>query len=302
MSLVIPTNLAGLAAQQAHRFASLWLLDRVDSTQFRFTTHDQPLDFDDGSGTQEYKVGGAFNQSARRQQTGLKDRNLDIQGMITSADITTADLRAQLFHGATLTEFLVDWRYPWAGFFAKEVYQLESIEHDDEVWMADLAGVTSILGHKDGRVFGRTCNTSLFGARCGLLKSAETWYEVTGVRVEAASQSATEPQRVFGAVLSDIPSSGPRETEYKHGLLTWTTGANVGVVSEVKEYGHTSTGGQRDIELHLPTPAAIADADEFTIESGCDRLRTTCRDDFDNEDNHRGWPFMPGTDDTLETP
>ena len=83
------------------------------------------------------------------------------------------------------------------------------------------------------------------------------------------------------------------------GLLTWSTGLNAGLRSEVKR----STNSPTQIVLHLPTPYAIAAGDTFTVTAGCDLLHSTCiSTKFDNLYNFRGFPHMPTRDDVLQYP
>jgi uncharacterized phage protein (TIGR02218 family) len=73
------------------------------------------------------------------------------------------------------------------------------------------------------------------------------------------------------------------------------SGANSGISMEVKEY----TQGR--MILALPMPNAITIGDNYTIQRGCDKTLTTCRDVFSNVVNFRGEPHVPGIDKMLET-
>lgn len=302
MSLVLPNPVRALSGRRTHALAALWKITRTDGTVFRFTTATATVQFDDGSGVADYAPRGAWRQSAVRREQGLADMECDSEGVVSDAAITYADLEAGLFREAEVREHLVDPRFPWGGAYYSFRYWIEDVEFDGREWRATLVGATSWFSAEVGQTESRTCGADLFDDRCKVLKSAETWFEIPGCRVKAGSQDVDEPRRVFAIVFSDIPNTGPEEDEYKHGRIIWTTGANAGVVSEVKEYAHTATASQRDVELCLPTPYDIADLDEFTIESGCDRLRSTCVRKFDNLANHRGKPFMPGTEAILQTP
>ena len=80
------------------------------------------------------------------------------------------------------------------------------------------------------------------------------------------------------------------------GKITWLTGNNAGRSMEVKE--STSTGGV--IELYLPMPDTIDAGDTFTIEAGCARrLAEDCLAKYDNVNNARMEPYIPGIDAVL---
>ena len=87
----------------------------------------------------------------------------------------------------------------------------------------------------------------------------------------------------------DISNIGQADGFCSNGTLTWTTGANTGVVSPVKK--HTA-GGTITIELLLPTPYDIQVGDNFNITAGCDKTFATCRAKFNNVVNFGGFPHI----------
>lgn len=264
----------------------------------RFTDHNQPLIFDDGGGPQTYVPAGGFNASARELASGLKEQNLDLLGVLSSAAITEDDLRAEKYKQATITEFLVDWRYPHGGAFRTRSYRVANTKQTGESWIAELSGLSNRLHDKAGAIFARPCGVELGGTKCGIDLDTFIDGRFDSVRVQVASQDPNEPRRIFDAVLSDLAST--EDDWFNYGRLVWTTGANAdaGVVSRVKDFVDTT----RAITLYQPTAFDIADADRFTIFAGCDKLRTTCIAKFANIVNHRGDPFLPGSDRVLRTP
>ena len=85
---------------------------------------------------------------------------------------------------------------------------------------------------------------------------------------------------------------------FKYGLLTWMTGNNAGIESEVKT-SNASTGA---ISLWKAMPYTIQVGDTLRLEVGCDKAKDTCVDKFDNVLNFRGFPWVPGRDAVLQTP
>ena len=297
MVLAIPNPFQAEPGADTHYRSVLWRISRTDGVQFRFTSHDTELTFDDSTGDQLFSPVGAFDGSAHRREAGVRDQNLQASGPLVSGAVEVNDLVAGLFREAEVSFWLVDWRMPWVGALNSAKFWVGNVEMTGERWEPELVGLTSWLSHKVGRRFGRLCSADLGDARCGYT-FPDLEDVILGVRVEAGSQDPTEPRRIFEALDADIVGT-PLEDEYQHGKVEWTTGANVGVVSEVKVYTHTP---DRKIELHLPTPFVIVDLDQFTLTTGCDRLLATCRDKFNIVLNYRGYPYMPGTDDVLETP
>lgn len=95
---------------------------------------------------------------------------------------------------------------------------------------------------------------------------------------------------VSGGTVTRFRNSG----YFDGGLITFTSGACVGLSMEVKAY----VPGQ--ITLHLPLPYAVAAGDGYSLIAGCDKSLATCRDRFANVVNFRGEPYLPGIDKVLQ--
>jgi hypothetical protein len=84
---------------------------------------------------------------------------------------------------------------------------------------------------------------------------------------------------------------------FDFGKITWLTGNNAGVQSDVLAWDGTDL-----LDLLLPTGLAIQVGDTFTITPGCDKRIATCFAKFNNVVNFRGEPFVPGEDAALSYP
>jgi uncharacterized phage protein (TIGR02218 family) len=62
---------------------------------------------------------------------------------------------------------------------------------------------------------------------------------------------------------------------------------------EVKRHVLKS-GGLAEIELWRSMPASLGVSDAFTIKAGCDKTYSTCKGEFLNGVNFRGFPHLPG--------
>jgi hypothetical protein len=91
-----------------------------------------------------------------------------------------------------------------------------------------------------------------------------------------------------------------------NGVVTWTTGANVGVSMEIREFfagDPMAETAHCTIELYLPLPFDIQVGDTCRVYRGClKRLFADCRDTFDNVPNFRGFPSIPGSDFLAQYP
>lgn len=275
----------------------MWsLIPRLGSTSaLYFTDHNHELVGPDGL---TYTPVGGFDVSAAQIAAGLKEQNVDIAGVINSDRITHEDLRGGRWRAATVVEQLVDWYVPWVGAYRTRHYTLGRIRFTGETWTGELSSFTNKLHNRSGSTFSRPCQVDLASTKCGVDLSTITDGIFNSVAVEASSQNADEPRRIFDATTGTLTST--EDDWFNYGKLTWTTGnnASVGHVSVVKDYADAD----RRFTLYENCPFDIADGDLFTIETGCDKLRNTCRDKFSNILNHRGDPFMPSSDRALRTP
>lgn len=81
---------------------------------------------------------------------------------------------------------------------------------------------------------------------------------------------------------------------FNHGVLTFTSGANIGRAMEIKN--HTHRAGMIEIELWQPMGEPITIGDTISVTAGCDKRLETCAARFANAINYRGFPHMPGND------
>jgi len=82
---------------------------------------------------------------------------------------------------------------------------------------------------------------------------------------------------------------------FDFGVITFTSGNNVGLSMEVRCY----VPGQITLQLPMPYQCQVGDA--YTMHAGCDKSVTTCHDRFSNVVNFRGEPYLPGIDKIMQT-
>lgn len=89
------------------------------------------------------------------------------------------------------------------------------------------------------------------------------------------------------------------DDHFKFGILTWTSGNNNGLSKEVKTYD----SGNNEFILFEPMPYDIEIGDTYSVYQGCDKDIDTCKDDFNNFVNFRGYlVLIPNADDLVYKP
>ncbi len=269
-----------------HRFATCWKIERLDGTIFRYTDYNAKLTVQG----QVYTPVDSFLATAREAQSQLESINITAKGAVASTSFTVNDMIAGFFREAEVTEFVVDWKYPWAGILICNVYIIESLTFDGERWVGEFVGQGKRLTRPVGNVYSRNCRYTLGDQKCAF-DLTTTGFTETGVSVTAVVVNRESTQFTATALTND-------DNFWAQGNITWLTGANVGITTEVKIWTKIGAG----FVLSIPTPFDIVATDTFTVTAGCDKTQRTCIDKFDNNINHGGFPNIPGPDKVLAGP
>jgi len=276
----LPDPLVNLTVHGVNRLCSCWKIERQDGVVLRVTEHDRDIKI----GSDTYVSAGGFNASAKQRLLDLKPRNLEILGFFDADFITNEDLRAGKYRGATITEIVVDHRYPWAGAMSTSVYYVSDVSHTGESWTVQMRSLTRKLNVNPGRVYSRVCDYTLGDDRCTV--------DLPSLGVSGSVSTVVRARLSFTTGLSAA------DGVYSLGKLVWTSGANAGETHEVQTYSNAS--GRVDLALRAPSTIAVGDG--FTVYPGCDGLAETCRVKFSNLVNFGGFDSVPGTNATFKTP
>lgn len=265
--------------------ASCWQIDRTDGVTLLFTDHDAILTINGVN----FLPAGSFSASARQKTSGLNEHNLEIVGVLDSTAITHEDLRAGRYREAKVTEYVVDWKYPWIGIIATHVWWIGDTTFEDGKWSAAMTGITRWFSPAIGRIYGRICNWDLGDANCRFDTSTIT---VTPAFVNTVVAGFAKKKFISPGLI------GAGAAAFLNGKVTWLSGDNAGIAAEVKNF-NTLTG---EVDLYFAMPADIQVGDSYSIVRGCDKASTTCIGVFNNIVNFGGFPFIPGTDASLQYP
>ncbi len=258
--------------------ATLVKITRKDSVVLGFTTADKDLTV---SGV-TYKADGAFQASAIQNRAALSTDNLDIIGLLDSASISNADLRAGLYDHARIDVYLCNWADLTQGVMQLRRGWLGEVKLIGGKYQAELRGLLDLLQRPFGKTYSPECRYGFGDTSCKI--------NLAGFTVIGTASSAVDASQFTDAARSEA------NNVFNYGLLTWLSGANAGLSMEVKSFA------SKQFVLWLPMPNTIAVGDSYSVYRGCDKRFATCQSVFNNAVNFGGFPHLPGVDRALNYP
>lgn len=273
----------------------LYKITRTDGTIYTFTDHDKNIDtsnyqsyLDDGGYIYEAAVG--FSPTASENKSDLSVDNQEATCFIDSETITERDLRYGLWDAAEVEIRVVNWSDLTNGEVKVRKGSLGNATIKNGVLTSELLGLTNKLQILLGRSYGTPCDAELGDSRCKATVPVETAHLNANPSV-----GINDPHHI-------TPYSGLTGAAgyYNDGIITFPNGSiggpNAGLSFQIKSWdGITLT-------LDLPLFATPTDGDEFLISPGCGHNVFDCFNKFNNLDNHRGFPTIPGQDSILNYP
>jgi uncharacterized phage protein (TIGR02218 family) len=271
--------------------AQCWRITRTDDTVLGFTTHDAPIV---ALGTTfescDSLRGSAAAYSSNAEQVGPGD--IEMTGVISSEGITEADLYGGLYDGARVEVFEIAWDGSGA-------YTLIT------------AGVVSRVTHGGA---GYTVSVQTGAAKFTQQPLITTYTPACRhVFGDASCSIALGPLTVTGSATTIYVRDGVNRTSFRRfadstrteaagyfdsGVITWTSGDNTGIRSEVKSFDGTA------FELWDVLPNEIAAGDAYSLTPGCPKTVVACQTLWGSSNiaNFGGFPHLPGKDVLYQTP
>ncbi|RUS65103.1 DUF2163 domain-containing protein [Pseudorhodobacter sp. E13] len=258
-----------------------WRISRADGVALGFTDHDRALAFD---GT-EFEPESGFAASEIRAGSDLAVDAQDATGVLTSDRITETDILDGRWDNAAVEL----WRVNWADTSQRVLLRrgaVGQIRRGRMAFVAEVRSLAHVFGQTVGRTFQAGCDARLGDARCSI-DLEDAIYRGTGIVTDLLRDRA-----FMASDLSEFDAGW-----FTSGTLTWTSGANVGRITEVLSHG--LDGSIATLTLLEPPVRPMAEGDSFLARAGCDKRIATCSAKFANVANFRGFPNIPGQDAVL---
>lgn len=274
------TQLAARLAEESTTLARLWRVTRQDGTVLRFTDAVRPITIQIAPDVapEVYRSDISFTSSAIfTSRSFANQQSVTLTFLMDDNGFAEKDMRARQYDGATSEVYIVDYEYPqygtvtmYTGLFGTVTL---SNQHIATVEVTPSQSTLNGVGLGTEK-YSQTCRASLGDARCKVdmstLKAAFTVDSANGGSFVSSSLTQANGHWSLGFVL-------------------WLTGENAGKTSGVQ----SNDAGTHSVFL-LTTPFfAIQVGDTGEIYPGCDKLRATCHDKFNNVINMRAEPDVP---------
>lgn len=167
-----------------------------------------------------------------------------------------------------------------------------------EVSIYDVVGVVQVGSEDEEDVFQNGSGGTLNGYSYTISDVVSGVSFTIPVDTRLASADAADGPAFnlqYSAYISGGTARGADNTGfYDFGKVTFTSGLNINLSMEVKNYNVGL------IELQLPMPYPVEVGDTYTIVAGCGkRFTEDCLQKFNNVLNFRGEPHMPGVDQLM---
>jgi uncharacterized phage protein (TIGR02218 family) len=266
----LPTAAATMLASSSPTIAFCIEIIKVGGATLRLSSHSEDL-----------TIGGnIYHSDSGSESTSIKlVNNMSIGGgdlstIIKSGFITESDIIAGKYDGADYEIFIVDFTQPdlWKVVITTGI--LGELKIEGQQFTTELRSLSQKLNRIIGRKYQPGCDAELFDSRCGVNPTAFSY--------SGAVTAITDNQHFVGTPTKAVDF-------FNYGRVLWLTGANSGLVSEVK-----TSGAAGEVNLFFNTNAPITIGDTYTIREGCDKNFATCKNKFNNVVNFRGFPHIPG--------
>jgi uncharacterized phage protein (TIGR02218 family) len=290
-----------LAHYQGDRttLCNLLRISAPDGAVLGITSLDADVTYDDGAGAVVYSAAVGMNSYPMDQSAGTEIDNSEALLLFAeSGHFSPRAMESGSLDFGWYVVYRVNFRDLTMGHDILDVGTVGIVRNVDGLaGRIELRSLQQLLKQNYGRLYSRTCR-AVFGSGGG---GTCVEFEQCGFDAESLWQShsvatvGAEIDRIFTANAAPAVNGPNGALTFAPGLVKWTSGANAGWISEIEAIDGA------DITLRFPTRYTIAASDEFDTRPDCDKLWSTCGDDYDNRPRFRGEPWIPVGDESSQS-
>jgi uncharacterized phage protein (TIGR02218 family) len=267
------THLSG----EVQTMATCWKVTRRDGLVMGFTDHDMVIEFE----SQTYEPASGFVSSGHDHSAELVADGSDLKGLLDSDNITEVDMMAGVYDHAEIEIFKVNYKDLSQGKMIIRVGWFGELVIKGGAFNVQMHGLSHRLSKTIGQLYSPSCRANLGDEHCGI--------DVGALKVIGNVESVVSRRGFVDSAREEKNGS------FNYGVVTFTGGGNQAISMEIKEYKDGV------ISLMLPMSYDIVVGDGYELTSGCDKEFSTCRKQYNNVENFRGEPNVPGYDAILKT-
>lgn len=252
-----------------------WVIRRRDGVVIGLTDHDGEVT----AGGVVCNATTGITTTKFEQSLGMLDDTLEISGVLDDDRITEADIRAGIYDEAEVDLYMVNWvnNAEFEHISNGRFGSLMDIEGGG--FVTEFRSMTHRLGQQEGKTFQRNCQTELGSPECGIDLTSPTYRGDFNV-------TSFDDQTI---ILDDIGS-------FDDG---WFDLGKI-LIGDAEFWIQTQVG--TTLKLWQRPQIDIQPGQTVTVIAGCKRDLETCRSKFDNIEQFRGFPYIPGNDRVTSYP
>lgn len=273
-------QLAARLEVESTSLARLWRVTRSDGVVLRFTdsVRDIRITIDPDVTPQVYRSDISFTASAIfTSRSFANQQSVTMTLLMDDAGFKESDMRQRLYDGAVSEIFIVDYAFPQYGTVTMFVGVFGQIQLSNlpVATVEVLPSQSTLNGVGIGTdKFSQTCRANLGDTKCKV--------DLDALKFAFTVDTASGGSFVSSDLIQD-------NAHWALGFVKWLTGNNIGKTSGVQ----SNDAGTTSVFLLSPPFFAIEAGDTGYIYPGCDKLRQTCFDVYDNVLNMRAEPDVP---------
>jgi uncharacterized phage protein (TIGR02218 family) len=258
-----------------YRAMCLRIVPRGSSPVIRLTDYPRDLTMSNG---QVYQTASGYEFTGYSANTGTSPGVLDFEGIAGIAGITREQLSSGQYDNARCFCFAADWRTPVEDAEPMLASFLGKVTFIQDRYRVEEMSLVDALNQAVGKTYTASC-TKRFGGQ-----------EFAGCKVNLAPITVTGTLTAATSALVFRDSSRTEVADYfGAGTIAFTSGANSGLPpKEIKSYAADGT-----ITLHEAFYYAPEVGDAYSMEPGCRKRLSDCRDKWNNVANFGGFPYIP---------
>jgi uncharacterized phage protein (TIGR02218 family) len=249
-----------------------WKITLADGSLLGFSDHDRDLIIDGIF----YRAASGLNGTEVQHGLGFAVGGSEISGALTHDVITSTDLEAGKYDGASIETWWVDWSNP-ARRMLLEAGMMGEVRRNEYAFTAEVRSIAQLFERPKGRFFSRACSAQFGSPQC----KAKTLRFASRLL-----QIISDYEIHMVAVNLDLDAM-------IGGAVNFKSGERVSIRECL------NLGDKMYVRLWMKMSEGVKPGDFIEIESACNKTRHVCDVVYRNIENFRGFPLMPSPENIL---